>query len=96
MSDAAKIRRTSRQSAVTQQPARRAPSPDQDRIEEWSGLMTSQRVSVKEPGREIYTATVDAITVNADVIWIISAGGTRRAFDAREGIRITPLEEHES
>jgi len=57
--------------------------------QDWSSLVTGERVSVAERGRRPYSATVDLLTQDADVLWIIpDSGSGRKAFDHREGIVI--------
>lgn len=62
-------------------------------LQDWSNLVSGERVSVAERGRRPYSATVDALTDDSGVVWIIPDSGTgRRAFDYREGILIQTSE----
>lgn len=57
----------------------------------WDGLHPGQKVSVHELAGEPYTATIDAITEDNGVVWIVSERGyQRKAFDYREGVILTP------
>jgi hypothetical protein len=57
----------------------------------WTGLHPAQAVIVQEPVGEPYPATIDAVTEDSSVIWVIAESDyQRRAFDHREGIVITP------
>lgn len=57
--------------------------------QDWAQLEAGDHVSVVEPGQDAYEAHVNAKTDDSTVIWIDSPRG-RRAFDFREGIRVTP------
>ncbi|WP_309108645.1 hypothetical protein [Arthrobacter sp.] len=46
-------------------------------------------MTVTEPGRGSYSARVDTKTEDSAVVWGIDDNGQRRAFDHREGVRIT-------
>jgi len=54
----------------------------------WTELEAKDIVRVIEPGRVAYRATIDTKTPDSSVVWVITATGYRRAFDAREGVRI--------
>jgi hypothetical protein len=54
----------------------------------WAQLEAGDRVSVFEPGQEAYEATLNAKMDDSTVIWI-DGPGARRAFDFRDGIRVT-------
>lgn len=56
----------------------------------WSALEAGQPVLVTEHPSLQYPATIDELTDDNTVVWII-AGSTRRAFDYREGIVIAPV-----
>ncbi|WP_458106679.1 hypothetical protein M1D51_12180 [Arthrobacter sp. R3-55] len=57
----------------------------------WSGLRPTQNVLVDESVGEPYRATVDAITEDCTVIWVVSdTTHQRRAFDYREGVIVSP------
>ncbi|BCW40312.1 hypothetical protein StoSoilB3_18470 [Arthrobacter sp. StoSoilB3] len=56
----------------------------------WSGLRPAQTVLVRESIGEHYPATVDAITEDCTVIWVVSdTTHQRKAFDYREGVVVT-------
>jgi hypothetical protein len=59
-------------------------------IQDWTELAQQDIVRVIEPGGAGYRATIDTKTPDSSVVWIITATGYRRAFDAREGVRIVP------
>lgn len=57
----------------------------------WSGLRPAQSVQVRESIGEPYRATVDAITEDCSVIWVLSdTMNQRKAFDYREGVIVSP------
>ena len=57
----------------------------------WSGLRPTQNVLVDESVGKPYRATVDAITEDCTVIWVVSdTTHQRRAFDYREGVIVSP------
>jgi hypothetical protein len=60
-------------------------------VQDWTALNFNDRVRVLETGRPAYMASVDTKTEDSSVVWIISDQGVRRAFDAKEGIRILPV-----
>ncbi|AMB40245.1 MULTISPECIES: hypothetical protein [Paenarthrobacter] len=56
----------------------------------WSGLRPTRNVLVQESVGEPYQATVDAITEDFTVIWVVSdTTHQRKAFDHREGVVIS-------
>ncbi|MDQ0618191.1 hypothetical protein [Arthrobacter globiformis] len=55
----------------------------------WSALEAGQPVLVTENPSLHYPTTIDELTEDNTVVWII-AGSTRRAFDYREGTVIAP------
>ncbi|WP_416416274.1 hypothetical protein [Paenarthrobacter aromaticivorans] len=57
-------------------------------VQDWTELAAKDIVRVIEPGRAAYRATIDMKTLDSSVVWIITDIGYRRAFDAREGVRI--------
>jgi len=58
--------------------------------QDWSGLRSSQSVVVKEHTGEPYAATVDVITDDSAVVWVIADGNyQRKAFDYREGVHVS-------
>lgn len=58
--------------------------------QDWSGLRPAQSVLVHEPLGEAYAATVDAITEDSSVIWVVCERYyQRRAFDYREDVILT-------
>lgn len=60
----------------------------------WSILTPGDRITVKESGRPGYDATVDILTADAGVIWILpDVGSGRKAFDCREDIIISHIHE---
>jgi hypothetical protein len=59
-------------------------------VQDWTGLNAGDRVQVFHPKIGPYTATVDTKTADSSVLWVYREGGDRRAFDAREGIKIVP------
>lgn len=67
-------------------------SPTEARTsQDWSGLRPAQSVLVREFIGEPYAATVDAITEDCNIIWVVSdATHQRKAFDYREGVIISP------
>jgi len=56
--------------------------------QDWTELEAKDIVRVIEPGRAAYRATIDTKTPDSSVVWVITATGYRRAFDAKEGVRI--------
>ncbi|QSZ51870.1 hypothetical protein RI444_01750 [Paenarthrobacter sp. AT5] len=56
--------------------------------QDWTELEAKDIVRVIEPGRAAYRATIDTKTPDSSVVWVITATGYRRAFDAREGVLI--------
>ncbi|WP_416429783.1 hypothetical protein [Paenarthrobacter nicotinovorans] len=56
--------------------------------QDWTELAAKEIVRVIEPGIAAYRATIDTKTLDSSVVWVITATGYRRAFDAREGVRI--------
>lgn len=57
----------------------------------WSGLRPAQAVLVRELVGERYPATVDTITEDCTVIWVVSdTTHQRKAFDYREGVIVSP------
>lgn len=55
----------------------------------WSLLKAGQEVLVTEGPDSRYHAIIDDLTEDRSVVWVIG-DGTRRAFDYREGVVITP------
>jgi hypothetical protein len=55
----------------------------------WASLRPGDRVTVAESEQFSYEATVEVLTEDARVIWVIpEKGDIRRAFDCREEITI--------
>lgn len=55
--------------------------------QDWSEMQSGQKVRVADPWAGYYPATVDTITNDHTVLWVVSdRGNTRRAFDYREGV----------
>lgn len=59
-------------------------------IEDWTHLLTYDKVTVTPPGGQPYVGTVDAKTDNSEVLWVLTPSG-RRAYHFREGVRTTRL-----
>ena len=57
-------------------------------VQDWTELAAKDLVRVIEPGRAAYRATIETKTLDSSVVWVITDTGYRRAFDAREGVRI--------
>ncbi|MEO5314662.1 hypothetical protein PV772_11175 [Pseudarthrobacter sp. CC12] len=57
----------------------------------WSALTAGQSVVITESSALQYSGTVDELTEDKTVLWII-AGTSRRAFDYREGVVVVPAE----
>lgn len=61
--------------------------------QDWSWLKPGDRVTVTEYRQEPYRATVDLLTPNTAIIWVLPENGaTRRAFDCREDVIIHTAE----
>lgn len=55
----------------------------------WASLRPGDRVTVLESAHFAYQATVDVLTADARVVWVLpESGDSRRAFDCREEITI--------
>lgn len=60
----------------------------------WVGLRSGDRVVVTESDHVTYEATVDDLTTDARVVWVIpDSGDIRRAFDCREEISIRRVDD---
>ncbi|MFD1211335.1 hypothetical protein ACFQ36_04685 [Arthrobacter sp. GCM10027362] len=59
-------------------------------LESWD-LLPGTLVEIRRSGRAVRTGRVDAVTVNADVLWL-SANGShpRRLFEKAEGYEVWP------
>jgi hypothetical protein len=58
----------------------------------WASLRPGDRVTVSESARLPYEATVDVLTHDARVVWVLPVSGDiRRAFDCREETSICRL-----
>ncbi|GAB13250.1 hypothetical protein ARGLB_037_01010 [Arthrobacter globiformis NBRC 12137] len=65
--------------------------PEAQTVQGWHTLQPAQKVVVHEPTGETYPATVDTITEDHSVIWVISERWyQRKAFDIREGVVLKP------
>lgn len=58
--------------------------------QDWSEMQSGQKVHVADPWGGYYLATVDTITRDHSVLWVVSeSGNTRRALDYREGVIVS-------
>ncbi len=60
--------------------------------ENWARLRPGDHVTVSESAHYSYKATVDVLTEDARVVWVLpESGDIRRAFDCREEIVISRM-----
>jgi hypothetical protein len=59
-------------------------------FESWD-LLPGTLVEIRHSGRTVQTGRIDAVTVNADVLWLAASGThPRRLFEKAEGYEVRP------
>lgn len=59
-------------------------------FESWD-LLPGTPVEIRRSGRTVQTGRIDAVTVNADVLWLAANGShPRRLFEKAEGYEVWP------
>lgn len=59
-------------------------------LESWD-LLPGTLVEIRHGGRPVQTGRIDAVTVNADVLWLAANGShPRRLFERAEGYEVWP------